>query len=96
MVFCILWYYGFVVPANNYFWWVVQTNMTSVTRPDRDPYFLPDEAIVQLLKPHEVRHLREIFDEEMMHFDQVHFYSLHFILHTNTPCTPTLWSILLQ
>ena len=48
-----------------------QTGSTSVTRPDRDPYFIEDEVVVKVLRPHEVRHLREIYDEEMLHFDKV-------------------------
>jgi hypothetical protein len=49
----------------------IQTGASSATRPELDPYFIEDESVVKLFKPHEVKHLKEIYDEEILHFDKV-------------------------
>eukprot|EP00602_Paraphysomonas_sp_CaronLab_P008684 CAMPEP_0185036284 /NCGR_PEP_ID=MMETSP1103-20130426/29047_1 /TAXON_ID=36769 /ORGANISM="Paraphysomonas bandaiensis, Strain Caron Lab Isolate" /LENGTH=531 /DNA_ID=CAMNT_0027573779 /DNA_START=243 /DNA_END=1838 /DNA_ORIENTATION=+ len=45
-------------------------NQTLTTRPDADPYFL-EEFIAELFHAREIHHLRELYDEEILHFESV-------------------------
>mmetsp|Transcript_12964 Transcript_12964/g.19527 ORF Transcript_12964/g.19527 Transcript_12964/m.19527 type:complete len:579 (-) Transcript_12964:200-1936(-) len=56
---------------DTFFYYNLNTGCTSKERPDLDPYFIPDEVVVKMFAPHEVSHLREVYDEEILHFDKV-------------------------
>ena len=50
--------------------YTLQTQQSSWTRPDDDPYFL-DESVQLTFSNREIKTLREIFEEEILHFEKV-------------------------
>ena len=55
----------------NFIYYNLHTGQASLTRPDTDPYFLENLDVVQLFDAREMKKLKEIFDEEILHFDKV-------------------------
>lgn len=58
--------------TGRYYYASVKTNRSSWTRPELHPYFVDDSLFVHF-QPHEIDHLRELFDEDMAHFQYVSF-----------------------
>lgn len=64
----------------NFVYYNLHTGQAMTTRPDSDPSFIENLAVLQLFDPREMRALRAIYDEEILHFDKVTKDRLGYIL----------------
>lgn len=64
------WERNYHAKSGRYLYYNRRTGQCLWTRPDEDSYFL-DECIVQHFGEAEIEHLKELYDEEIAHFDMV-------------------------
>jgi hypothetical protein len=64
----------------SFIYYNLHTGQASLQRPDNDPYFLENLDIVNLFDAKEMAKLRDIYDEEILHFDRVSKSRMGYIL----------------
>jgi hypothetical protein len=64
----------------SFIYYNLHTGQASMHRPDTDPYFLENLHVVQKFDARELAKLREIYDEEILHYDKVSKERMKFIL----------------
>lgn len=68
------------MPCLTFIYYNLHTGQASVHRPETDSYFLENIRVTDLFNAKEVAKLREIYDEEMLHYDKVSVERMGYIL----------------
>ena len=73
------WFRFYDASSERFYYSNLKTKQSSWDRPDADPYFA-DEAVILEFSTLEIAHLKELYEEEVAHFEIVTIPRLHFIL----------------
>lgn len=64
----------------SFIYYNLHTGQATVNRPELDPYFLENLDVVKLFNATEISKLREIYDEEILHYERVSKLRMSYIL----------------